>query len=370
MKISSSPIARLIVCLALLAALIAGISSSTLAQGSATPAKHGILERIKVHGKSLEGNLEGDSADRDVSVYLPPSYSAEKRRVYPVIYLLHGFTDKDSNWFGNPQHFAHAGEAIDRAFSSGVPEMIVVMPNAYTLYQGSMYSNSAMVGDWESFVAKDLVAYVDSHYRTIPDRMSRGLAGHSMGGYGTFRIAMKHPEVFSSIYAMSACCLTLSPFFEDRSQLMKIEAAQATVDQWRSQPPTPADFLIRAAFAEAAAWSPNPKNPPLLLDLPSKNGEPQTSVAARWAANAPIAMLDQYLPSLKSLHAIAFDIGTLEQAVPPATVEAMHERMNLYDIPHTYETYEGDHLNRIGERLETKVLPFFAKNLSFGSAKP
>ena len=82
------------------------------------------------------------------------------------------------------------------------------MPNAYTLHKGSMYSNSPTTGDWERFVAEDLVAYMDGHYRTLANRMSRGLAGHSMGGYGALRIGMKRPDVFFSLYIMSACCLT------------------------------------------------------------------------------------------------------------------------------------------------------------------
>ena len=55
------------------------------------PAKKGNVEHIKVHGKSLEGNLEGDSPDRDVFVYLPPSYAANSNQRYPVVYLLHGY---------------------------------------------------------------------------------------------------------------------------------------------------------------------------------------------------------------------------------------------------------------------------------------
>src|SRR5215475_13711313 len=82
------------------------------------------------------------------------------------------------------------------------------MPNAYTVYQGSMYSNSVTTGDWEAYLTKDLVEYIDSHYRTIPGPASRGLAGHSMGGYGTIRLVMKYPGVFSSIYVLSGCCLT------------------------------------------------------------------------------------------------------------------------------------------------------------------
>jgi len=107
-----------------------------------------------------------------------------------------------------PHLFVDAPLAIDRAIASGAREMIVVMPDAYTIYRGRMYSNSVTTGDWEGFVTRDLVAYIDSHYRTIPARASRGLAGHSMGGYGTIRIGMKYPDIFSSLYAMSACCLT------------------------------------------------------------------------------------------------------------------------------------------------------------------
>ena len=100
-------------------------------------------------------------------------------------------------------------EAADKDITSGTAhEMILVHPDANTIYNGSMYSNSPTTGDWEAYMRDDLVSYIDSHYRTLSDRMSRGLAGHSMGGYGTIRIGMKHPEVFSSLYIMSACCLT------------------------------------------------------------------------------------------------------------------------------------------------------------------
>ncbi len=87
-------------------------------------------------------------------------------------------------------------------------DVIVVMPDAHTRFQGSFYSSSPTTGDWESYVYEELVAYIDSHYRTIADVESRGLAGHSMGGYGTIRIGIKRPDVFSSIYALNPCCLS------------------------------------------------------------------------------------------------------------------------------------------------------------------
>ncbi len=78
----------------------------------------GSVERVRVHGKSLEGNLIGDSPDRDVSVYLPPSYKTEPARRYPVVYLLHGFTDDDAQWFGFKKHWIHLPSVLDRAFAS------------------------------------------------------------------------------------------------------------------------------------------------------------------------------------------------------------------------------------------------------------
>src|ERR1019366_5189342 len=63
-------------------------------------------------------------------------------------------------------------------------------------------------GDFENYIARDVVAYMDAHYRTIPSRQSRGLVGHSMGGYGASRIGMKHPEVFGALYIMSPCCMS------------------------------------------------------------------------------------------------------------------------------------------------------------------
>ena len=328
---------------------------------SRSPSPHGTIERIKVHGASLEGSLEGDPADRDVSVYLPPSYSTQKKQRYPVLYLLHGYMDNDINWFGEKHVFVDAPKAIDAALAAGsAREMIVVMPSAYTVYMGSMYSNSVTTGNWEKFLTGDLVAYIDSHYRTIPDRMSRGLAGHSMGGYGTVRLGMKFPEVYSSIYAMSACCL-IPNANPSPDSAAKVEAIKTTADLAN------ADFGTRAMIASAAAWSPDPKNPPLFLDRLTADGKVQPQVLAAWDANAPLAMLNQYVTNLKQLHAIALDVGTKDGLM--ATNQQLSERMTLFGIDHSYETYDGTHISGIQDRLENHVLPFFSKNLAFAARK-
>src|SRR3984957_6010487 len=140
--------------------LVAAVASAGILAAQ-TP--HGKVERIKVHGKALEGNLEGDSADRDVSIYLPPSYATERNRRYPVIYLLHGYTDSDDLWFGAKPHFINVPTVTARALArGGNPEMKSMLPYAVSLFQGSTHSNRATSGHWESFVARDLVSYIDS----------------------------------------------------------------------------------------------------------------------------------------------------------------------------------------------------------------
>jgi len=320
----------------------------------------GTYTRIKVHGKSLDGNLSGEPADRDVSVYLPPSYQMQTTRRYPVVYLLHGYTNSDIGWFGPEARGSFVNgntmtAAADRAFTSGgTRELVLVMPNAYTIYQGSMFSTSATTGDWLAFVAKDLVEYMDSHYRTIPDRAGRGLAGHSMGGYGTMRVAMKYPQVFSSIYVLSACCLNAN-INPNPQGSARAEALKGPEDA------KGAERGLATLLAEAAAWSPNPQNPPFYFDLPAKDGKIQPAVVAKWVANAPLAMIDQCVPALKTLR-IGIDVGDKDGLA--ASNRELNRVLNAYGIQTAFEVYEGDHTNHIVDRMEKIVLPFFAKNLS------
>jgi len=332
-------------------------ASGTAGTFAATP-DTGRYQRIVVHADSLVGNLAGDSPDRQVSVYLPPAYAKDKKRRFPVLYLLHGFTDTDAKWFGiDGKHFVNVPKAVDAAFAKGVPEMIVVMPNALNAFGGSFYSNSVTVGDWETFITRTLVRRIDSSYRTLARPASRGLAGHSMGGYGTLRLGMKTPGVFGALYAMSPCCVGASL---DRDSKMfdgalKVRAVAEIAGT---------DFMTKAMLATAAAWSPNPKNPPLYLELPFADGKLVPHVAVEQIANAPLAMLPQYIPALKSYRALAIDAGDKDGTIT-SDLELLHAMFDEYSIVHTFEIYDGNHLNRIDDRLTGNVLPFFGKNLVY-----
>ncbi|HEU4391658.1 MAG TPA: alpha/beta fold hydrolase [Blastocatellia bacterium] len=319
-------------------------------------AKPVTVERIKIHGAALEGNLEGDAADRDVIVFLPPSYAKEKSRRFPVVYALHGYSIGAKQW----SQEIHVPQTIEGAFAQGAKEMIVVLPDSKTVHNGSMYSSSVTTGDFEQFISHDVVSYIDAHYRTIPDRLSRGLVGHSMGGYGATRIGMKHADVFGSLYIMSPCCLSPRQAGPSNPEVEKaLEAVKTPEDSAKLQ------FFARAQLATAAAWSPNPKNPPLYLDMPTKDGKPQPDVLAKWAANAPLAFIDQYIDDLRRYRAIAMDVGDKDGL--RVDTGKLHDVLDKYGIANSLEVYQGTHTSAVALRFQNYVLPFFSKNLCFGN---
>jgi enterochelin esterase-like enzyme len=338
--------------------LAIGASNAVLSQVKTTVpdvvagAHPATVERITIQGKALEGNLEGDAVGRTVLVFLPPGYQRDRNRRYPVVYALHGYSIGAEQWAQE----IHVPQTIEGAFARGAREMIVVLPDSKTLHNGSMYSSSVTTGDFESFIARDVVGYIDAHYRTIPDRNSRGLVGHSMGGYGATRIGMKHPDVFASLYIMSPCCLSPRGAGPANPANEEALAAVKTADDSAKLP-----FGLRAQLASAAAWSPNPNNPPLYLDLPI--GPTQQAVLARWAANAPLAFIDQYIQNLRQYRAIAMDVGDADNL--KVDTGKLHDVLTNYGIKHDFEIYSGTHTSNVAVRFQENVLPFFGRTLSF-----
>jgi len=333
--------------LATLCLLVAAATFSGLSQ-AAEPAP-GKLEKIRVHSASLEGNLQGNDATRDVYVYLPSGYEKGRQR-YPVVYFLHGYAVTADVYVDG---VLKVPSALDTAFGAGVRPAIVVIPDAFTRFGGSFYSNSPVIGDWESWIAKDLVSYIDGHYRTLAKREGRGLSGHSMGGYGTLRIGMKYPQVFGALYAMSSAVLLEAPSAESIRK-ERVRMAEGIKPEPRS--------FVNGVEAQASAWAPNPQNPPYFFDLPfDADGKPVPLIAEKWSANSPLITVDQNVPALKSFRAIAMDVGD-EDGLSKSNTQ-LSETLKRLGVSHEYEIYQGTHGNRVGARFTGNVLPFFARHL-------
>jgi enterochelin esterase-like enzyme len=318
----------------------------------------GQIQSFVINAKSLK-NPGGENPNRKVSVYLPPGYDGGSER-YPVIYYLHGFMGKDSI-------YAPMKNILDESIrSKKIRPFILVQSDQYTLYEGSFYSNSTLTGNWEEFTAKELVAHIDKNYRTLAKRESRGIAGHSMGGYGAFKIAMLHPDVFSSIYALSPGLLAFVKEFGASGNSYREAANVKTQDELKKT------YYPKVIIAVARAWSPNPNKPPFYCDLPfSYDGDKMIvnqSTLDKWESNMPVYMVDRYADNLRKLTAIKMDWGRNDAPRFPIQIGMLSQRLENLGITHFAEEYIGDHNNKIWTkdgRVLNDLLPFFNDYLAF-----
>ena len=344
-------------------AMVAGlVAFSSAAVAQKTSWNGGVTHVDTVAGPSLEGNLIGDPVFREATVYLPPGYNRNRTKRYPVVYLLHGFAADHRAFMRGPYQNLNVRISMDSLIRAGrVKEMIVVTPNARNFFDGSFYTNSPVSGNWEDFIVRDLVSHMDRNYRTIRNRTARGIAGHSMGGYGTLRIGMRHPEVFSAIYALSPCCLA------EMNRPERTAGWKAAIRTTERSAYMKAGFNANLVYGIATIYTPNPEKPPFFADLPYRlEGETLVSVpdvAAKWNASTPMAMVPSHLDALRRL-AIGFDAGDVDGLTDiPDNVRALDSLLTEAKVPHFAEIYPGNHGNRIRARLETIVLPFFSREL-------
>ncbi|MFC1557614.1 alpha/beta fold hydrolase, partial [candidate division KSB1 bacterium] len=328
--------------------------------GDAAPFDEGRIEEIVVHGTALEGNLlyeishdVQDSCDRNVSVYLPPDYDLLTTEQYPVVYLLHGAGSTNTRW---TSFYVNIKDIADSLIAQGdMQPMIIVMPDASHSYGGSMYTNSIVTGNWEDFITQDLVQYIDNTFRTLPQPSSRGIAGHSMGGYGSMKLAMKHPDVYSAVYVMSG-----------RMGLDDIFLAEKLADD--SWPDVFAGISAPVDHSYHLAFSPNPGNPPYYCDLLAHMVDTEVSVVDsvwdRWLTHHPIDMFAQYGANLQDFRGIRLEYGTSDPyTFVIRSSNAFSDTLIAAGIGHVLEEFDGGHSDQLAERLKTSVLPFFSETL-------
>ena len=149
-----------------------------------------VLESLELKSKILDKKVE-------YSIYLPPDYEISTRH-YPVVYLLHGFTDDETAWV----QFGEVNLAADRAIAERkIPPMIIVMPDAGVSWYINNYNDEVR---YEDFMIDEFIPFIDSEYRTRAAKEFRGVSGLSMGGFGSLLLAIKHPDVFAACAAFSA----------------------------------------------------------------------------------------------------------------------------------------------------------------------
>ena len=133
------------------------------------------------------------------SIFLPPSFSRDPSRTYPVIYFLHGLNNDETSW--TVERYGSIQNKLEQMILNGeVPEFVMVHPRGDSSFYCNYIDGSKR---YEDLVAHELTVHIETHYRAKKDREDRAIAGTSMGGYGALKIAMKYPERYSAVVGQS-----------------------------------------------------------------------------------------------------------------------------------------------------------------------
>ena len=295
------------------------IATAFGAAGLLLSAPHGTVRVERFFSPAL-------GVEKHYVVYLPPSYATAPARRYPVAYYLHGLTGNEADWVS----LASIDIVADSLTAGGSPEMIVVMPDGddgwYTNWDEAPQPYAACLVDtllnraapalcvvqarYEDYIARDLVRHVDSTYRTLADRLHRGLAGLSMGGYGAVSIALEHPEVFSAAASHSG---VLAPLYAGPHPFAAPARYHTSIDSlaagWRGM-----WGAIAPAFGRTIA---------------------------SWAARDPAHLAQRLHATGGAVPALFIDVGAQDGLVDQS--RAFHTELTTLGIAHDYAEWPGKH---------------------------
>jgi len=311
--------------------------------------------------KVLKNNFLGDPSERDFPVYLPPSYFADVNKIFPVVYLLSGFSGKGIMNLNINFMSENIYQRLDRLIlKKKMKEMIVVMPDCITKYGGSQFMNSAGTGKYEDYLIKELIPFIDFKYRTIAKSRSRAVCGKSSGGYGAVTLAMKNPEVFGLMSSTAG-----DMYFEYcyQPEFAKIltglenygKGDNAIVNFIRTeinnnQPKPKYFFPIIESIAMSSCYSPNPdgfKKKGYSFDMPFdlNTGELDKKVFDKWLKHDPVRLIDKYSSNLKKLKLIYLDAGIYDEYNLNIGARIFCEKLKKNKIKYIHEEFKAGHMN-------------------------
>jgi len=307
--------------------------------------------------KILKTNPLHDPYKRELLVYLPPSYGHSAGR-YPVVYLISGYTGFGRMNMNVSAYTENIQERLDRLIKTKkISDMIVVMPDCLTLYGGNQYINSAGIGDYENYLIKEIVPFVDSNFRTLPQGGSRCIIGKSSGGYGAMWLSMRNPDVFGLMASHAGDAAFEYCYLPDFPKcLMALQhygkghkAVQNFIKkELRTRNKKPGYFFpILLTIGMAAHYSPNLKRKEYNFDLPFdiNTGEIIPSIWNKWLKYDPVRLVDKYKDNLKKLRLIFVDSGTKDEYNMYAGARIFADKLKANGIKCIHQEFDDGHGN-------------------------
>ena len=342
------------------------------ATSSGTPDPRGRIVIDTVPAPSLAGNLVGEPLEQQVTVYLPPSYDGSDRR-YPVVYAF-----LTPNREGD-----YIRSAMNLALHNGAPEMIVVSPPPINVLNlSTFYIDSEVFGDWEAFIAEDLIPYVDANYRTIPMAGSRGLFAMYTRSLGGLAIASRFPGLIGSLY-LSYPNIVMPGSMADVHSIFMSDLARPRIIEYiaeaREWPDDTTVSSLQEAFAPplhtktqafidtvtyGMTFVPAIESGAPYFEYPyaAADSPPNPDIMQRWE-NGMVDILAQVWPRAASLREMDIMIVTDESA---SNSNYISESLSAASVDHSLVARSRDlSIAELADFGEEALGQFFAQSLSF-----
>jgi S-formylglutathione hydrolase FrmB len=317
----------------------------------------GRVDIVWHESRLLADNPLGDAAQREIGVYLPPSYDGSSRR-YPVMLFLAGYTGTGLQLLNRQAWSLPLDRRLDMLIAEArAAEAIVILPDCMTRYGGSQYVDSPALGRYESYLTEEVIPFVDAHYRTIPRREARCVLGKSSGGFGALTLAMHRPDLFAAVGSHAGdSAFELSYQKEFGRTLMTLEKKGGVRGflSWFDEQPgkSGAAIEVMSNICCAAAWSPRASGPYGYgegFDLPFSplTGALIPDVWSRWLAWDPVRRLGEprFIEALRRMQAIFLDAGLADEYYLQLGTRQIAAGLARLGIAHTHEEFDGGHMN-------------------------
>jgi S-formylglutathione hydrolase FrmB len=280
----------------------------------------GRIDEHVITSEVLQGNPLGDPAERPLWVYVPPGYDADRRRRFPAVYVIQGYTGHVAMWRNRSPFRQPFPEMADAVFGSGqAPGTIVVYVDAWTAYGGSQFVDSPGTGRYHTYLCDEVVPWVDAHYRTLDAAAHRAIMGKSSGGFGAMITPMLRPDLFGALATHAGDSLyELCYIPEFGKSVRHLRDYDGDIWKWW------ADFQSRTSFTKEAdhdllmllgvsACFSAREDGTVELPFDPLTGQLRPAVWQRWLDWDPVRMVPQHAAAVRGLGGIWIDAGKRDE---------------------------------------------------------
>ncbi len=334
----------------------------------------GRVIRTPFHSTVLQDNPWRDPVDRELLIYLPPTYD-EDTTSFVALWDLAAYTNSGPGHANWSNHGENIPQRLDRLIGlSLMPAAVVVMPDCYTSLGGNQYVNSLSVGYYADYLVEELVPFVNEQFNVVHDRKGRGIFGKSSGGFGALYHAMHWPDTWGAAASHAGDVgfeWVYRPDFPTTAMVLAETDGDTTAfirQFWNKNRPQGKDFAAMMIIAMAASYDPDKSSPERIrLPFDIHTLEIDDRRWKNWLRFDPLSLVEQHAEALNSLHALYIDVGDSDQYNIQFGTRQLVQKLQAMGVSGRFEEFEGSH-SGIGWRLDHS-LPYLAHALVQASGR-